>query len=169
MSTIIEGTYGSNWAISKPWAVGDDENEVAINSLDAAGNRIFKVSVLLDAMKAEGVLDAVEIITELPKIGPSGSTGYVSAGSRSYSATEDWADGRKHRAVAMERLAIARYLEAKNSEAARAEETALRKHRQRIVNSHSNGLGAYDYDSLDTNGKHIVDTIRELEDQLAAK
>jgi hypothetical protein len=173
MSTTIEGISGSRWHIRN--GAPTVRAGVAIDSRGDAGNRIFKVADVLNAMKAEGVLDAVEIIAELPRVeeSPGGKNVYVRGVS--FNVDGGGGDASDYRQRALSQLAVARHLEAKEAEKEleaikrRAAELELSKRRERIVSRHARGLGAHDYDSLDVNGKYIVDTIRELEECVAAK
>lgn len=45
----------------------------------------------------------------------------------------------------------------------------LTERRDTVVANHGMGLGAYRYSELNSNGRHIVDTIIDLQDKLAAK
>jgi len=167
--TTIEGIYGAKWQVTKP-EYGEQRAEVAIDSRGDAGNRIFMVADVLNAMRDEGVLDAVEIITELPEVeeSPSAVSAYVDGFA--YGVAGDWADGRKHREQALRSLALARYCEARN--AAKVDERkaagAVLAERRDALGNQFRGFGE-GYAKCTIPTKAAIDYIIEMEDSLAAK
>jgi len=168
MSTTIESVYGSKWTISNS-SIDDDGPQVAIDSRSSAGNRVFLVADVLNAMRAEGVLDAVEIITELPEVeeSPSAVSAYV--GGQAFGIDGHWADGTAHRKQALRSLALARFCEARF--AAKVDE---RKAAKAVLAERRDALAAEigghrHYEELFVTLRTAINHIIELEDQLAAK
>jgi hypothetical protein len=178
MSITIKSIFDMEWTIAKPTSEGTGQPEVAIDTMGNKGNRIFKVADVLDAMKAEGVLDAVEIITELPEVKPDNLAGWVIAGGITMS-TKDGAEW--HRKLGLNHLAVANHLEgeraladlAKKLEASKAD--ALKQRRDTLANQliHHDKPGYstafWGYDKVTPLVQSAVDHIIALEDQLAAK
>ncbi len=164
MSTTIKSLYGKQLKVSNY----DSDGQVELKPEGDSG-RNYRVAELLAALKSEGLLESVDIITELPTV-------HYDAHYLAYIA-----DGLhvRHESPQLLRRTAAAYLSAakhieneeaaatraKEAEAVNAKELAVR--RNNIVSRHGAGLGAYVYSDLDVNGRHIVDTIRSLEDKLA--
>lgn len=70
--------------------------------------------------------------------------------------------------VALATLAIANRIE-EYFDSEEHTEKVLQERRDAVVSQHGMGLGAYRYSELNKNGRHIVDTIIDLQDKLAAK
>lgn len=168
MSTIIESIYGSRWEIAKSETTG----EVAIDSRDASGNRVFKVSDLLEALEREGLLedrkvDAVEIITELPEVTKDNLPGWVIAGGITMS-TKDGAEW--HRKLGLNHLAVSRYLEAEDiAKAEAAGKLAARRDdlANQLLNPSSWQSSEATYRGVSPALRRAVDIIIEMEDTAA--
>lgn len=161
MSTTIKSIYG------KHLAVANYDGQVEFKAEGTPG-RNYDVAELLAALKAEGLLVG-EFITNLPTAHWDDQyLAYVADGLHIRSESPELL-----RRTAAAHLSVAGYIENEHAAAVRAKESEaaearkLAERRDHIVSRHAGGLSAFRYSDLDVNGKHIVDTIRNLEDQLA--
>lgn len=160
MSTTIKSIYGKAWTVDGSEL---EDGEVAIDSRGDAGCRLFKMTDLLDALKAEGLLEGEFVKPVAVEMASDGVLRPVKGEPHSMDSPEyhEWSAG-----LSVSRAAYWRKENARTAEAAAAERE-LAERRDHIVSRHAGGLSAFRYSDLDVNGKHIVDTIRNLEDQLA--
>lgn len=159
MSTTIESLYGKQLKVSNY----DSDGQVELKPEGDSG-RSYKVAELLAALKSEGLLEGDFVKPVAVEMASDGVLRPVKSEYHRIETPEyhEWSAGMEVSRAAYWRKEKARLAEAV------ADERKLTERRDRIVHRHAAGLGANYYGNLDVNGKHIVDTIRELEDKLAS-
>ena len=170
MSTTIKSIYGKTWTIS----TGLEDGQVAIGP-DAGSDRVFDVTDLLDALKAESLLEGqADVDSDLPEVVKDNLDGWVIVDGITMS-TKDGADW--NRRMGRNHLALAEHLEAEEAAASKAKEAeeakahALKCRRDDLTNQliYPDAWQVHDrkYATASAFVKRAVDQIIELEDKLA--